>query len=139
MEDSRIKKITLQSNRTEKDFSELSAMVDDKGDLLLEGYDIGETPQKFWGDDDYEYWWVIKKKHKGKIMRLLAKEQFDTDSDVKNWLNEKGIPGQSLTTIDKDYEDTALLWLIKERFNRDTDFTRWLGRHRIPKKFWSWV
>jgi hypothetical protein len=139
MEDSRIKRITLWTNRTEKDFSTLEAMIDDDGDLLLEGYDEGETPQNFWGDEDYEYWWVIKKKHKSKILRLLVKEQFDTDSDLKKWLNEKGIPGKSLRTIDKDYKDTALLWLIKERFGSDGSFPRWLGRHHIPKKFWSWV
>ncbi len=139
MEDSRIKSINLQLIRTEKDLSTLEAMIDDDGDLMLEGYDLGETPEKFWGDEDYEYWWVIKKKHKKKIMRLLAKEQFDTNSHLKEWLNEKGIPGESLRTIDKDYKDTTLLWLIKERFSKDTDFARWLEKHHIPKSFWSWV
>ncbi len=139
MKDSRIKSITLRLDRTERDFSTLEAMIDDDGDLLLEGYDLGEAPRKFWGDDDYEYWWIIKKKHKNKILRLLAKEQFDTDSDFRNWLEEKCIPGESLRTIDKDYKDTVLLWLIKERFSSDTDFTKWLDRHHIPKKFWSWV
>ena len=138
MEDSRIRRITLQLSETEKDFSTLEAMIDDNGELLLEGYDKGEAPQKFWGDEDYEYWWIIKKKYKKKIMRLLVKEQFDSADDFKKWLDEKGIPGKSLRTIDEDYKDTALLWLLKERFGDDS-FPRWLDRNRIPKKFWNWV
>lgn len=140
MEDSRIKRITLKLNRTEKDLSRLEAYIDDSGDLLLEGYDLGETPLEFWGDDDYEYWWIVKKKYKKKIMRLLAKEQFNTNADLKKWLDEKGIPGESIRTIDEDYKDTALLWLLKERFGgNDMEFARWLVKHHIPKKFWSWV
>ena len=143
MENSRIERITLQLKKTETDFSMLEAMIDDDGDLLLEGYDEGEAPQKFWGDEDYEYYWIVKKKYKKKVMRLLVKERFDTDSELEKWLDEKGIPGRSLRTIDKDYKDTALLWLIKERFdsdfNTDVDFAKWLKRHRIPKLFWSWV
>jgi hypothetical protein len=139
MEDSRIKRITLYRHETEKDLSWLDAVIDDNGNLVLEGYDLGETPQEFWGDDDYEYWWIVKKKYKKKVLRLLVKEQFDTKSDLKNWLNAKCIPGESFRTIGEDYRDTVLLWLIKERFSSDGDFTRWLVKHHIPKLFWSWV
>jgi len=138
MEDSRINRITLYRRETEKDLSMLEAVINDVGDLLLEGYDLGETPRDFWDHEDYEYWWIVKKKYKKKILRLLVKEQFDTNSDLKNWLNERGISGESLRTIDKDYRDTALLWLIKERFSGDGDFTRWLTKYHIPKMFWSW-
>ena len=85
MEDSRIKRINLYRRETEKDLSMLEAVIDDSGDLLLEGYDLGETPQDFWGDEDYEYWWIVKKKYKKRILRLLVKEQFDTNSDLRNW------------------------------------------------------
>ncbi len=52
MKDSRIKRITLYRRETEKDLSMLEAVIDDSGDLLLEGYDLGETPKDFWDHED---------------------------------------------------------------------------------------
>ena len=91
---SRIRKIVLRERRTEKDVSILVAKIDDHDDLILEGHDVGEAPKKFWGDSDYEYYRVIKKDYKDTILLWLIKERFDTDSDFKLWLDEKGIPNQ---------------------------------------------
>ena len=139
MKKSRIRKITLRERRTEEDVSILEAMINDDGDLVLEGHDVGKAPQEFWGDSDYEYARVIKKQYKDKILHLLTEEQFDTNSDSKKWLDEKGIPGKFWRTIDRGYRDTVLLFLIKERFDTDTDFKIWLDQKGIPNEFWSWV
>lgn len=44
MRDVRIKKITLREVRTEDDVSILEAIINDDGDLTLEGYDVGKIP-----------------------------------------------------------------------------------------------
>ena len=70
---SKIREVTLREDRTEKDISILVAKIADDGDLMLEGYDVGEAPKQFWGDDDYEYFRVIDKKHKDTIIRVFQK------------------------------------------------------------------
>ncbi|MFC1715719.1 hypothetical protein ACFL6S_18775 [Candidatus Poribacteria bacterium] len=139
MKNSRIKKITMWERRTKTDVNILEAMINDNGDLALEGYDLGEAPKKFWGDSDYEYGRVVKKKYKDKILRLLIKERFGTDSDLKKWLDEKGIPNKLSRTISRGYRDTVLLWLIKEQFDTESDFSTWLDEEGIPNEFWSWI
>ncbi len=50
-----IQEITMREQRTEKNISTLVAMIKEgDGNLVLEGYDFGEAPKKFWGDSDYE-------------------------------------------------------------------------------------
>ena len=140
VEASRIQEITLRERRTEKNVSILVAKIDDDGDLILEGYDVGEAPREFWGDDDYEFWRVIKKEHKDAILNWLIKERFETGANLKHWLYKEGIPDQlEGSMIRKDYRDTAILWLIKERFDTDTDFKHWLDKKGIPSEFGSWV
>jgi hypothetical protein len=91
---SKIREIIMSEVRTEKDYSKLIAKIDDDGDLVLEGYDVGETPEKYWGDSDYEYWLTVNKDYKDTILLWLIKERFENDSNFKDWLDEKGIPSQ---------------------------------------------
>jgi hypothetical protein len=139
MKSSKIKRITLRESRTETDHSIWEAMIEENGDLAVEGYDIGKAPLDFWGDSDYEYGRTIKKKYKKKMLRLLIEQQFNSDSDFQRWLDEKGIPGMSGWKIGPGYEDTTLLWLIKERFDLDSDFKDWLVENDIPDEYWSWI
>ena len=125
--------------RAETDHSIWEAMIEDNGDLAVEGYDIGKAPLDFWGDSDYEYGRTIKKKYKDKMLRLLIEQRFSSDSDFKEWLDEKGISGKPGRKIVQGYEDTALLWLIKERFDSDSDFKDWLVESDIPDEYWSWI
>jgi len=148
MEEMRIRKITLVKERTETDSRTVVAIIKKNGDLMLEGYDIGEAPKKFWGDSDYEYWRTVKKEYKDTILQWLIKERFDTDPAFKDWLDEKGIPrkrsrGDSdyeyWQTVKEKYKDTILLWLIKERFDSESAFSDWLGEKGIPSEFMSWI
>jgi hypothetical protein len=91
---SKIREIVMSEVRTEKDYSNLVAKIDDEGNLVLEGYDLGETPELFWGDSDYEYWLVVKGDYKDTILLWLIKERFENDSKFREWLNEKGIPSK---------------------------------------------
>jgi hypothetical protein len=90
----KIREIVMSEVRTEKDYSKLIAKIDDDGDLVLEGYDVGETPKKYWGDSDYEYWLTVNKDYKDTILLWLIKERFEDDSHFKDWLDEKGIPSK---------------------------------------------
>jgi hypothetical protein len=90
--DPRIKKIVLQKHRTDDVSVHLTASIDEKGDLVLEGYDIGKFVEDHWGDSDYEYWLRIDKDYKDTILLWLIKERFLSDSDFRKWLDEKGVP-----------------------------------------------
>jgi len=136
---SKISKVTLRERRTEKDISILEAYINDDGDLVLEGYDAGEAPKQFWGDDDYEYVRVIKGKHKDKILSGLIEEQFDAKSDFKAWLDSKDIPHGNSRLIKDKYRDTIMLLLLKEQFDTDSKFKTWLDGKGIPSEFWNWV
>ena len=91
---SKIREIVMLDERTEKDYSSLVAKIDDDENLVFEGYDVGETSRKYWGDSDYEYWLVINKDYKDTILLWLIKECFEDDSHFKNWLDDKGIPSE---------------------------------------------
>jgi hypothetical protein len=75
--------------------------------LIIEGYDIGETVKKYWGDSDYEYSTTVRKTEVGKLSSVLGvgagdKEgllkalagKFNTNtcySDFRNFLEKSGI------------------------------------------------
>ena len=72
----------------------LTALLNSSGDLVLEGYDIGPSVEKFFGDSDYEYWRTVKAEHVPLVLLHLIKDRFEKESDLKAWLDEKGIPSE---------------------------------------------
>jgi len=89
---SKIKEINLREDKTKDNSSYLDAKIDDQENLVMEGYDIGKSPEEFWGDDDYEYWVVVQKEFKDTVLLWLLKEHFRTSTDFMNWLKSKNIP-----------------------------------------------
>lgn len=143
-----IKKIVMQHYKTESVSVHLDASVDDDGSLNLEGQDIGDSVEKYWGDSDYEYFLYVQKENKEKILPPLLRERFGGMPDFLKWLEEKGIPSaegaaardfETFLTANPDYIDTILLFLLKEQFKTMSDFMAWLDAHLIPKGFGSWV
>ena len=122
----KIREIVLRDEKSGKTHIYLAAKISDEGDLIMEGQDVGEAPDKYWGDSDYEYWVIVKRDCKDTVLLWLIKECFGTSSDFRDWLKE-------------DYRDTVLLWLIKERFKTSSDFRDWLKEKGIPSKFFSWA
>ena len=49
----------------------------DKGNLIIDGYDIGKTVQEAWGDSDYEYVMTILQRSLPLLYRLLGVEEGD--------------------------------------------------------------
>lgn len=93
-----MKKINIYDRRSgEKDHFVLDAIINDEGDLVLEGFDIGDFVKEYWGDSDYEYWLTIEAKHLNAVLLHLIKECFDknifkNDSEFKEWLEKRAIP-----------------------------------------------
>ena len=68
------------------------------GDLLFSGQDLGEAPESFFGDSDYEYWLMIPKEHKdGVLLALIEKHHTGNKSVITQFqelLKSKGIPSE---------------------------------------------
>ena len=69
----------------------LKLKLKEGGELVMEGYDCGDSVEEFWGDFDYEYWVTIKKENVPSVLLWLIKERFKSSSDFKLWLEEKKI------------------------------------------------
>jgi hypothetical protein len=89
-----MKRITIYDKETDTSHSILEAYITEEGNLVLEGYDIGDFVEKYWGDSDYEYWLTVKSENVPAVLLWLIKERFKTDSDFRDWLKEKEIPSQ---------------------------------------------
>lgn len=93
-----MKKITLYDQKFgKKEHRVLEVKISDEGNLVFEGFDLGDFVKEYWGDSDYEYWLTIKAEHLPTVLLHLIKECFDNkiftnDSEFRDWLKKKGIP-----------------------------------------------
>jgi hypothetical protein len=87
-----VHRLVIHDQQTETDRNYLDASVTDQGDLVLTGQDIGETPKRFFGDDDYEYWRTVPAPHVPTVLLHLIKDRFRNDIEFVTWCREKGIP-----------------------------------------------
>jgi hypothetical protein len=106
----------------------VSATIDDRGALLVEGYDIGEAPERAWGDSDYEYEASVEPEHKAALVQAL--------------LQARGGGGGGAAGVAGDL-DPLLLRLIEERFAGNplafSAFREFCEVHAIPTAGWSWA
>ena len=82
----------------------IDAEIDEKGNLLLSGQDIGKAPEEWFGHDDYEYWVVVAASDKERVLCILLgqlaggqqlRPAGDASEDEKDWA--------LLTAIEKEY------------------------------------
>jgi len=93
----------------------VEAYFDDKGNLVVEGYDIGKTVEEYWGDSDYEYTTTV------------------SDGELTRLYEAVGLPGGTRM---------QLLMELKDRFNTNTcysDFNAFLRKHEISSGGFSWT
>ncbi len=99
----REKKVKLVAHRGEASVF-IDAAIDEKGNLVLSGQDIGKAPEEWFGDSDYEYWLVVAASEKDRVLTMLlgqvaGGQQFipvsDASEDEKDWA--------LLTAIEKTY------------------------------------
>ncbi len=76
----------------------IHATVEPNGDLVLSGQDLGDGPQQFWGDDEYEFWVTVSAEHKDAVLLALLEARFGGDpaavDTFRAFLTEYGIPGK---------------------------------------------
>lgn len=88
----KIKEITVWDEYKRKNHYNLIAKIDNDGNLVLDGGDIGQDVEQWWGDIDYEYWYVIKKEWKDTLLLHLLAEKFTLENTPHKWLENKEIP-----------------------------------------------
>ena len=90
-----MKKITIYDYKTKKnEIHSLIAEIKDNGDLVLSGYDCGQSVKEHLGDFDHEYWLTIKAESISSVLLYLIKDFFKSDTDFREWLDEKNIKFQ---------------------------------------------
>ena len=74
----------------------IDAEINDKGDLLLSGQDIGEAPREVWDEDQYEYWLTVRATNKDRVLLALLEKLYaghpSVISELKHYLESKDIP-----------------------------------------------
>jgi hypothetical protein len=87
-----MKKITFYDYKTkENEIHRLVAEIKENGDLVLSGYDCGQSVKEFFGDFDHEYWLTVKAENLSSVILYLIKDRFKTDTEFRDWLNEKDV------------------------------------------------
>jgi len=77
------------------------AKIEDNGDIVVSGQDVGEAPRKFFSDGDYEFWVTVREEHKDRLVLALIEKlwggKFKAVDEFREFLNEKGIPLEWMT------------------------------------------
>ena len=76
----------------------IDVQINDKGDLLFSGQDIGDAPEEIFGDLDYEYWLTVPAAEKDRLLLLLVEKLYAGNASVisefRELLDSKGMPHQ---------------------------------------------
>ena len=74
----------------------IDAEIAEDGRLEISGQDLGEAPEKYWGDSDYEYWVSVRPEHKDWVLLVLIEKLYggksSADTEFMEFLRSKGIP-----------------------------------------------
>ena len=70
------REITLCEYRTEELWVTVWARLKN-GELTVEGQDLGDAPKKWFGDDEYEYFYFFDQANTDKLLKLLGQDQKD--------------------------------------------------------------
>jgi hypothetical protein len=83
-----IKRLVLFNKRRRH----LEASIDDNGELVLEGQDLGPVVRNFFGAGEYEYFYRIPSRYKDTLLLRLLKDRFNEDFLFDDWLKKHGVP-----------------------------------------------
>ncbi len=95
--------IVLRHQRDGDGLRHLEAILEEDGDLVIEGQDLGRGVEEFFGSREYEWTWTIRAAHLPDLMRALAiqadplaalEERFSGDraGELKAFLDDQSIP-----------------------------------------------
>ncbi len=81
----------------------LDGTIRPDGDLVLEGFDVGDLPKRVFGDAEYAYALKIPAREKDALLLLILAELFQengkrflNDADFRAWLEDQGIASELL-------------------------------------------
>ena len=66
----------------------IDVCINENGDLLFSGQDIGSAPEEIFGDLDYEYWLTVPAIEKDKLLLALIEKHYGGDASVVSTLRE---------------------------------------------------
>ena len=70
--------------------------IDEDGNLLFSGQDIGSAPDEIFGDSDYEYWLTVPASEKDRLLLALLEKHYGGDelviSTLREFMESKEIP-----------------------------------------------
>ena len=66
----------------------ISMQINDDGDLLFSGQDIGAAPSEVFGDLDYEYWLKVQSGEKDRLLLALLEKHYAGNLSVISELRE---------------------------------------------------
>ena len=66
----------------------IDVSINENGDLLFSGQDIGSAPEEIFGDLDYEYWLTVPAVEKDKLLLALIEKHYAGDALVVSTLRE---------------------------------------------------
>lgn len=100
------KKTVLRDERDRRGLRFLSVEIQQNGDLVFEGQDLGPVVEEFFGSSEYEWRWTIKAEHMPILQKALGKggdiinmleTRFSNEksADVLSFLEEHNIPFES--------------------------------------------
>jgi len=79
-------------------YAHISVAVMSDGVLRFSGQDMGEAPERFFGDDEYEYWLVVEAIDKDRLLLALIEKLYGGNlsviSEFQSFLGEEGIPSK---------------------------------------------
>jgi hypothetical protein len=104
--------VNLYELNTPKLKVSVKAIIQDDGNLVIDGFDIGETVEELMGDIDYEYILTVHSVHKPELLKLLNAT-----------------------------DDAELLHQIQTQFNGNyvfSEFRLFLDQHQIPYETFFW-
>ena len=62
--------------------------LNENGDLLFSGQDIGDAPEEIFGSSDYEYWLTVPAAEKDRLLLALLEKHYAGDALVVSTLRE---------------------------------------------------
>ena len=62
--------------------------IDEDGNLLFSGQDIGSAPEEIFGDIDYEYWLTVPASEKDRLLLALIEKHYAGDAMVISTLRK---------------------------------------------------
>ena len=79
-------------------YTRIDVEIMSDGVLRFSGHDMGEAPERFFGDDEYEYWLVVEAIDKDRILLALIDKLYAGNltviSEFQSLLGSEGIPSR---------------------------------------------